>query len=89
MQTWYFGSLGLKINGQVNKSGQTEIIMCKKDEDVEHQYVKTYYNTNQYPEFTFCGPSKISHSVRRLSNHYKICFDTKLGHGTCEISHMT
>ena len=63
--------------------------MCKKDEDVEHQYVKIYYNTNQYPEFTFCGPSKISHSVRRLSNHYKICFDPKLGHGTCEMIHIT
>ena len=55
------------------------------NDDVLHQYVKMYCNTNQYPEFPFCGPHSKSHGAGELSKHYHLSFDTKLGNGVCEI----
>ena len=53
--------------------------------DVEHQYVIMYCNTNQLPALSFCGPHSKPHCARRLSKHYHLRFDTKLGNGVCEI----
>ena len=61
----------------------------QKDEDVEHQDVKLYCATNQSPESQFFDPHNKPHGVRGLSKHYHMRFDTKLGHGTCEIRRIT
>ena len=53
--------------------------------NVEQQYVKMYCNTNQFPELSFCGPHSKPHGARRLSKHYHLRFDPKLGLGKCEI----
>ena len=57
----------------------------QKYEDVEHQDVKIYCNTNHFPILPFCGPPKQTHGARGLVNHYHMWFDTKLGHVTCAI----
>ena len=44
-----------------------------------------YCNTNQFPALTFCGPHSKPHGARRLSKHYHLLFDTKLGNGVCAI----
>ena len=53
--------------------------------DVEHQYVKIYCNTNQFPELSFCSPHYKPNGARGLIKHYHLCFDPKLGMGICEI----
>ena len=57
----------------------------QKNEYVEHQYIKFYCTTNQFPLLPFCGPHNKAHVVRGLSKHYHMCFDTKLGYDTCAI----
>ena len=44
-----------------------------------------YCNTNQFPEISFCGTHSNSHGARKLSKHYHLCFDPKLGNGICAI----
>ena len=53
--------------------------------DVEHKHAKTYCNTNQLPELSFCGPHSKPHGARGLSKHYHLRFDPKLGMGICAI----
>ena len=53
--------------------------------DVSHKYVKMYCDTNQLPELPFCGSHLKPRGARVLSKHYCLIFDTKLGHGICEI----
>ena len=53
------------------------------NKDVEHQGVKMYCSTNQFPELCFIGPNNKPHGVRVLGNHYHMSFDPKLGHVTC------
>ena len=43
---------------------------------------------NQFPELQFLGPHNKLNCVRGLGNHYHMRFDTKIGHGTCEIYHI-
>ena len=57
----------------------------QKDKDVEHQDVKIYCNTNQFPLLPFCGPHKKPHGARGLGKNYQMLFDPKLGHVTCAI----
>ena len=49
--------------------------------DVAQQEVRMYYNKNQFPGFSFCGPHSKPHGARGLSKHYHLRFDTKLGSG--------
>ena len=56
---------------------------------VEHQDVKIYCNTSQFPLLSFCGPHSKPHGTRGLSNHYHFRFDTKLGIGVCAIKGQT
>ena len=58
------------------------------NKDVEHQYVKMYCETNQFPEVHFLGKHNKPHGVRGLGKVYHMCFDTKLVHGTCEINRV-
>ena len=44
-----------------------------------------YFDTNQFPELTFCGPHPNPHVSTELSNNYHLLFDPKLGHGICTI----
>ena len=44
-----------------------------------------YCDTNQFPTLPFCGPHTKPHDARRLSNHYHLHFDSKLGHDICAI----
>ena len=53
--------------------------------DVEHKYVKIYCNTNELPEWSFCGPHSKPRGARWLIKYYRLRFDTKLGMGICEI----
>ena len=53
--------------------------------DVSHKYAKMYCDTNQFPELRFCDPHPNPHGERVLSKHYRLHFDTKLGHGICAI----
>ena len=57
--------------------------------DVEHQYVKMYCNTNQFPALPFCVPHSKPHGTRGLSNHYHLRFDPKLGMVICAILHIS
>ena len=50
---------------------------------VSHKHVKFYFNTNQFPALSFCGPHSKLHGARGLSKHYYWRFDTKLGYGIC------
>ena len=52
---------------------------------VEHQDVKIYCNTSQFPELSFCGPNSKPHVAKGLSNHYNFRVDPKLGMGICAI----
>ena len=47
--------------------------------------MKTYCNTNQFLEISFCGPHSKPHGARGLSKQYHLRFDTKLGMGLCSI----
>ena len=53
--------------------------------NVAHQYVIMYFNTNQFPKLTFCGPHSKPHGARGLSKHYHLRFDSKLGNGVCVV----
>ena len=53
--------------------------------DVAHKDVKTYCDTNPFPELTFFGYHPKPHVARGLFKNYHICFDPNLGHGICEI----
>ena len=53
--------------------------------DVAHKDVKMYYNTNQFPALTFCGPHSKPRGTRELSKNYHLRFDTKLVNGVCVI----
>ena len=53
--------------------------------DVEHQDVKMYCNTNQFPELSFSDPHSKPHDTKGLSKHYHLRFDQKLGMGVCAI----
>ena len=52
---------------------------------VEHQDVRMYCNTSQFPALPFCDPNSKPHGSRGLSKHYHLRFDPKLGHGVCAI----
>ena len=45
------------------------------NKDTEHQDVKIYYATNQFPGLKFIGPHNKPHGVRGLGKHCCICFD--------------
>ena len=51
--------------------------------------MKIYCATNQFPELQFFGSHNKPHVVRGLGKHCHMRFDTKLGHGKCEIHHIT
>ena len=55
------------------------------NKDVDHQDVKTYCATNQFPEVQFLGPHNKPYGVCVLNNHQHMRFDTKIGHVTCAI----
>ena len=59
----------------------------QRNEYFEHQYVKTHFTTNHFPELPFYGTHKKPHGVHGLSKHYHMHFDPKIGHGTCEINY--
>ena len=44
-----------------------------------------YCDTNQLPEFSFCGPHPKPRGARGLSKNYHLYFYPKLGHGICAI----
>ena len=50
----------------------------QNNEYVEHQDVKMYCATNQFPELMFLWPHNNPHDVRRLGKHYFMPFDPKL-----------
>ena len=52
---------------------------------VELKDVKMYCNTNQFTSLPFSGPHSKLHSAIRLSKHYHLRFDPKLGMGVCAI----
>ena len=58
------------------------------NDDVEHQDVRMCLNKNNSPEFSFCGPYSKPHGTRGSSKHYNLRFDSKIGMGICEISHI-
>ena len=53
--------------------------------DIEHQDVRMYCNTNQFPALTFCGPYSKLHGARGLIKHYHFCFYPKISNGICAI----
>ena len=57
----------------------------QNNDDVEHQDLKIYCNTNQFPELSFCGPHSKPNGARGMSKHYHLRFDPKLGMGICGI----
>ena len=50
------------------------------NKDFDHQHVKIYCATNQFPELKFLGTHNKQHDVRGLVKHNQVYFDTKLGH---------
>ena len=57
--------------------------------DVEHKYVKMFCNTNQFSELSFSVRHSKPHGARRLSKHYHLRCDPKLGMGICAIFQIT
>ena len=57
----------------------------KHNKYVEHQDVKMYCATNQFPGLQFLGTHNKPHGVRGLGKNYHMNFDTKLGNDTCDI----
>ena len=53
--------------------------------DVARKYMKMYFNMNQFPALSFCGPHSKPHGVRGVSKHYRLRFDPKLGNCICAI----
>ena len=70
----------------VNKNWKNIYYHVQNNEYVDHQYVKIYCNTNQFPLLLFFGPPNKPHSVIGLSKNYHMHLDPKLFHGACEIS---
>ena len=50
----------------------------QKNEDIEHQYVKVYCTTNQFPPLKICGPHNEQHGVNGLSKNDQMRFFLKL-----------
>ena len=50
--------------------------------------MKLYFATNQFPELQFLGPHHKPNGVRGLDKNYHMHFGIKIGHDTCEISHI-
>ena len=67
----------------VIENGQTQSYHVQDNVDVEHKYLKMYWDTNQFPTLKFCGSHPKPHGARGLSKHYHLRFDPKLGHGIC------
>ena len=44
-----------------------------------------YFDTNQFSALPFRGPNPKPRGARGLSKHYHLRFDSKRGHGICEI----
>ena len=61
----------------------------QNNEYVEHQYVKMYFNTNQFPELSFFVLHNKPHGAWVLGKDYCIHFDTILGYVTCAIRCIT
>ena len=61
----------------------------KHNKYVEHQNVKIYCATNQFLELQILRTQNKTHGIHGLGNNYHMCFDTKLGHGTCVIHRIT
>ena len=53
--------------------------------DVAYKDMKMYCDTNQFLKLPFFGSHPKTHGARRFSRHYRLCFDTKLDYGKCEI----
>ena len=49
--------------------------------DVSHKNVTICWNTNQFPELSFCGPHSKPHDARGFSRHYNLRSGPKLGNG--------
>ena len=52
---------------------------------VNHQDVKIYCAKKHFPVLQFLGPYNKPHVLCGLRTHYRMCFDPKLGRGTCAI----
>ena len=61
----------------------------QNNEYAKHQYVNIYCATNQFPDFSCCVPHNKPHGLSGLGKNYHMRFDPKLGHGTCEVCHIT
>ena len=82
-------------NGAIDQGKSRKIFMERKwtkikyhvqdNASVELKDIKMYYNKNQFPALTFCGPHYKPHGARGLSKHYHLRFDPKLAMGECEI----
>ena len=73
--------------GQVKKRRNREYHV-QKYEDVDHQNVSMYCTANQFLPLSFCVLHNKPHGGHELGKNYIMCFDTKLGHSTCKISHI-
>ena len=51
--------------------------------------MQIYFDTNQLPALTFCGPQPKPNDAMGLSKHYHLSFDPKLGHVICEICRIS
>ena len=51
-------------------------------------YTNMWSNKNQLPALSFCVPHSKPHGPRRLSKHYQLCSDTKLGNVVYDICHI-
>ena len=61
----------------------------KDNADVAHKGVIMYFNKNQFPASSFCGPLYKPHVTRGMNKHYHLRFYPKLGNGVCEIQNKT
>ena len=61
----------------------------QNNEDVEHQYVKMYFNTNKFRIMPLCGQHNKPHDESWFSNYYSMCFNPKLWQDTCVIYNIT
>ena len=62
-----------------------QTVSFQDNADVEHQDLKMYCNTSQFPSLSFCGPHFKPHGAKGFSKHYHLRFDPKLGMGICAI----
>ena len=83
-KTWYYRSRKAQKMSSKKKWTNREYHV-QQNKDVEHQDVKIYCATNQFPELKFLCPNNKKHGVRGLGNNYHMRFDTKLWHGTCAV----